>query len=164
MNVISQILQLILGIFLALSILVGGGVATALYFINRTSAPPPKPIYSNDKPEVKAQASKDNPETNKEAQAKPSPSPKPTPSVSPKAEESPKPLPPGAYYATVTWPQGLIVRGEPSLNSQQISGVGYNTKVIVLQDSDDKAWQKIRVEGSEQEGWVKAGNTKKVDE
>ncbi|WP_323808708.1 hypothetical protein [Nostoc sphaeroides] len=34
----------------------------------------------------------------------------------------------------------------------------------MLEENQDKSWQKIRLEGSEQEGWVKAGNTQKVDE
>jgi hypothetical protein len=42
--------------------------------------------------------------------------------------------------------------------------VGFNQKIIILEESEDKGWQKIRLEGSEQEGWVKAGNTEKVDE
>ena len=163
---IINILKYTLGIFLALAILAGGGVAAALYFMNRTSAPPAKPIFANDSPAVRGENPK--PPVAKAAKGASTPkakgeaSPKPTPT--PKASESPKPLPPGAYQARVTWNQGLILRAEPNLDAERIGGVGYNSRVIVVQESEDKVWQKIRLESGEQEGWVKAGNTQKVDE
>ncbi len=41
-----------------MAILIGGGVATALYFMNRSATIPPKPVYANDSPQVRAQAPK----------------------------------------------------------------------------------------------------------
>jgi cytoskeletal protein RodZ len=167
---ILNILKFVLGIFLALTILVGGGVAVALYFMNRTSAPPTKPIFANDSPQVRGQAQKVGlTEKDKKSGYKLEDKPKATPKPTPKPEESPKPeepksLPPGAYRARVTWEQGLSVRSQPQVDAERVGGVGFNSKVIVLQQSDDKAWQKIRIEGGEQEGWVKAGNTEKIDE
>lgn len=154
---LSNILKTILGILLAMAILVGGGAALAIYFMNRTSMTPPKPVFSNDKAAVKAQATKT-----------PTPgattAPKPKPTVTKSAsEEQEKPLPPGAYPATVTWPQGLILRAEPKINAERLGGIGFNAKVIVLELSSDKTWQKIRIESSGKEAWVKAGNTKKVE-
>jgi hypothetical protein len=163
---LSNILKLILGVFLAMSILVGGGAALAIYFMNRTSINPPKPVFSNDKASVKAEAAKTptpGASTAANSQVKSTPKPKPVVTKSPE-EESEKPLPPGAYPATVTWPEGLILRAEPEINAPRIGGVGFNAKVIVLQLSDDKTWQKIRIESSQEEAWVKAGNTKKVEE
>jgi hypothetical protein len=161
-----NILKYTLGIFLALAILAGGGVAAALYFMNRTSAPPTKPIFANDSPAVRGEKPKATvPKVAKAAskpEAKGKASPKPTPT--PKASEPPKSLPPGAYQARVTWNQGLILRAEPNLDAERIGGVGYNSRVIVVQQSEDNVWQKIRLEDGEQEGWVKAGNTQKVDE
>ncbi len=153
---LSNILKVIFGVLLAIAILVGSSAALAIYFMNRTSLTPPKPVFSNDKASVKAQAAK-----TPTPGAKTAPKPKPTP-TKPALEEQEKPLPPGAYPATVTWPQGLILRAEPKLNAERLGGIGFNAKVIVLQLSNDKTWQKIRIESSGKEAWVKAGNTKKV--
>ncbi|KAF3888676.1 MULTISPECIES: SH3 domain-containing protein [Nostocales] len=168
---IGNIFKFILGISLALAILVGGGVATALYFMNRTSTPPPKPIFANDLPTVKgknpkavvskstAKKSNSQPETKAETSADSTPDP----TESPKAkEEAPKKLPPGAYRARVTWPQGLSLRAEAQTEAERIGGVGFNSRVIVLQENG--GWQRIRIVGSDQEGWVKTGNTQKVNE
>ncbi|ARV62802.1 peptide-binding protein [Nostocales cyanobacterium HT-58-2] len=167
---IVNILKYTLGILLAIAILVGSGFATALYFINRTSAPPAKPIFANDSPSVKGQkpkapVAKETKSASKpEAKSEASPKATPTPTTSAQATEAPKPLPSGAYQARVTWNRGLILRVEPNQDAERIGGVGFNSRVIVLQQNEDKSWQKIRLENSEQEGWVKAGNTQKVDE
>ncbi|RUR86151.1 SH3 domain-containing protein [Chlorogloeopsis fritschii PCC 9212] len=174
-NMLVGILKFVLGFLLAIAILIGGGVATALYLMNRISALPAKPIYANDKPAVKAQAPKPNNQTSKEqvktssgAFIQESPSPNPSSTEKPKeelkTEESPKPLPSGAYQARVTWQQGLTMRKEPTADAERVGGVGFNQKVIILEESSDKAWQKIRLEDGTQEGWIKAGNTQKVDE
>lgn len=161
---LSNILKTILGVLLAMAILVGGGAALAIYFMNRTSINPPKPVFSNDNASVKAEAAKTptpGATTAANSPSKSTPNPQPTPTKSPLEEE--KPLPPGAYQATVTWSQGLILRAEPQVNAERLGGVGFNAKVIVLEFSDDKTWQKIRIEDSGKEAWVKAGNTQKVE-
>ena len=109
---LSNILKLILGVFLAIAILVGGSAALAIYFMNRISANPPKPVFSNDKAEVKAQAAKTPTPGATAANSKGKTTAKAKPAVT-KTPEKPaeKPLPAGAYPATVTWPQGLILRG-----------------------------------------------------
>ncbi|BAY74691.1 SH3 type 3 domain-containing protein [Nostoc linckia NIES-25] len=166
----SGLIKYILGFFLAIAVLIGGGVAVALYFMNRTGIPPAKPIFSNDSPSVKAQAPKAT-----EPGGKPTPtpnttkspssaSPTPTPTESPKPTPSPTPLPSGAYRGRVSWAEGLSLRAQPNQDGERIGGVGFNQKIIVLEESEDKAWQKIRLEDSGQEGWVKAGNTEKTDE
>ncbi len=100
---------------------------------------------------------------------KPKPKPKatstptPTPTPSPTTTETPKPLPPGAYHGRVIWPQGLGLRTEPQQDAQRVGGAAFNQKIIILEESNDKAWQKIRVEGTNQEGWVKAGNTERSE-
>ncbi|NJM72807.1 MAG: SH3 domain-containing protein [Scytonema sp. RU_4_4] len=169
---IVNVLKYTLGILLAIAILAGGGIATGLYLMNRTSILPTKPIFANDSSSVKGQnpkatvvkGAKETSTPKAKGEASPKPTPKPTPS--PKAAESPKSLPPGAYQARVTWNQGLILRAEPNQDAERIGGIGFNARVIVLEQSDDNVWQKIRIEGDEskQEGWVKAGNTQKVDE
>ena len=160
---LSNILKVILGVLLAMAILVGGSAALAIYFMNRTSINPPKPVFSNDNAAVKAEAAKTptpGATTAANPQTKTTPKPKPTPTTSAEQE---KPLPPGAYPATVTWPQGLILRAEPGANGERLGGVGFNAKVVVLESSSDKNWQKIRIESSGKEAWVKAGNTRKVE-
>ncbi len=161
---VSNLLKYILGVFLAIVVLIGGGVATALYFMNRTGIAPTKPIFANDSPEIKAQAPKtpgaSPAPTPVEAQT---PQPNATPTLSPDTAESKKPLPAGAYKARVTWSKGLSLRAEPKQDSGRVGGVGLNQKIIVLEETEDKVWQKIRLEGTDTEGWVKAGNTQKVD-
>ncbi|AFY33757.1 SH3 domain-containing protein [Calothrix sp. PCC 7507] len=156
----SSVLKFILGIFLAIAILGGSGLATALYFINRTATQPAKPVFSNDNPAKSPKVT----EAKAKTTSKPESSAKPTPTESPKTQESPKPLPPGAYRGVVTWPQGLGLRAEPQQEAARVGGVGFKQKVIILEESSDKAWQKIRLESGEQEGWVKAGNTERSDE
>jgi len=174
-----ELLKYILGFLLAIAILIGGGIATALYFMNRISAPPAKPIFANDKsPVVKSQTRKpqiqipkDTKDTVKASPAAfieessfPTPSSTEKPQEEPKkVEKSPTPLPPGAYQARVTWQQGLILRKEPSLDAERVGGINFNQKVVVLEESSDKAWQKISLEDGTQ-GWIKAGNIKKIDE
>jgi hypothetical protein len=150
-----NLLKVILGFTLAIAVLLGTGLTVALYFVNRTAITPPKPMFTNDyppkptkKPEVTAKS---------EATPKSTSSPKPTPT------ESPKSLPPGAYKGTVTWPQGLSIRSAPDVNSSSNGGVAANIEVIILEESGDKKWQKIRVGDTDKEGWVKAGNIKRSE-
>ncbi|MCC5641634.1 SH3 domain-containing protein [Nostoc sp. CHAB 5824] len=167
---LSGLTKFILGFLLAIAVLIGGGATIALYFMNRTGIPPAKPVYSNDSPSVKAQAPKaTEPGGGKSTltpgtKADSSPSSTSTPTESPKATPSPKPLPSGAYRGRVSWAEGLSLRSQPNQEAERIGGVGFNQKIIILEESQDKAWQKIRLEDSKQEGWVKAGNTEKVDE
>ncbi|BAZ67418.1 MAG: SH3 domain-containing protein [Pelatocladus maniniholoensis HA4357-MV3] len=164
---VIQIFKYIFGFTLAIAILIGGGFAMALYFMNRVSAPPPKPTYANDQPLVKtqppkSQTSKTN-QVSLEESSSTSNSQK-TPKQTPKPEESTEPIPAGAYKARVTWKQGLRLRKEPTPDAERVGGVAFNQKVIVLEESSDNDWQKIRLENGDQEGWVKSGNVAKIDE
>ena len=149
---ISRFFSLILGLFLASSVLVllSGGVVFVLYFTNQTALPPGKPLFSNEPPPLKSESS---PKAEVQATPNPNPTPNPTPTET---------LPPGAYEATVTWAEGLSMRGEPNQEAARTGGVGANEKIIVLEESQDGKWQKILTE-SKQEGWVKNGNTQRVD-
>jgi hypothetical protein len=172
---VSNLFKYLLGFILAIAILIGSGVAATLYFINQSSRVPPKPIYANDEPDVRASAgfnttkvssttaptTKPSPVANKTPETEPTT--KPTPKATEKATTELEPLPPGAYNARVTWPQGLSLRSEPKTDAERVGGAGFNQKVIVIEESEDKVWQKVRLEGTDQEGWVKSGNTKKDD-
>lgn len=166
-----NILKFLFGFALAIAILVGGGVATALYFINRNAVSPAKPIFANDETPVTTPGAKpgkskftvaSTQKEKKDTESTSKPSPQSTESAEDeKASES---LPPGAYKARITWSQGLILRSKPDLDAESVGGVAFNKKVIVLEASQDKAWQKIRVVDTDEEAWVKAGNTERADE
>lgn len=126
-------------------------MAAALYFAAKLTATPERPVFPNDKKVVQI------------ANAKPRSTPKASPVSESSDTPSPKPLEPGAYRALVTQPIGLILRDSANRDANRIGGVGYNEKVVVLEDSPDKEWQRIRVEDGNREGWVKGGNTEKVD-
>ncbi|HAZ43994.1 MAG TPA: peptide-binding protein [Cyanobacteria bacterium UBA11369] len=168
----SGIFKFLLGFLIAISLLVGSGVAVALYFVTKLTAPPPKPIFANDKPIAKPNPS---PVANKPAPAPvPAVSPatnaaetvsaaQPEASPSPTETASPKPLEPGAYRARVTWRNGLIMRDSPGTDSQRIGGIGYNQQIVVVTESEDKRWIKVRIEENNEEGWVKAGNVERIE-
>ncbi|MBE9247865.1 SH3 domain-containing protein [Dolichospermum sp. LEGE 00240] len=153
---LTNLLKVILGFVLAIAVLLGTGLTVALYFVNRTAVTPPKPMYPNDNPSFSAK----KPKAIAKSPPKKPTTPKPTssPTATPTPTESPKPLPPDAYEGTVTWADGLSMRSEPDANSSTIGGVGGNKKVIILEESADKKWQKIRIPDTDKEGWVKSGN------
>jgi uncharacterized protein YgiM (DUF1202 family) len=146
----SSLVKLFLGFVIAITLLVSGSVALALIFINRASSPPPKPIFANDST-VKKAANITKPKTSTLA-TKNAPKTKPSPSLAS-----------GSYPARVTWNQGLSLRTEPSLDAERIGSLDYNQKIVVLQQSKDEKWQQIRLDDSELQGWVKAGNTERVN-
>ena len=151
MNSVYSVFKFLVGFLLAIVLMAGASVAAALYFAAKLTTAPERPVFPNDKTavQVAGAASKST------AQA----SPVSTSSDAP----SPKPLEPGAYRALVTQPIGLILRDTGSRDSNRIGGVGYKEKVVVLEESPDKEWQRIRVEDGNREGWVKGGNTERVE-
>lgn len=161
----SRIVQLFLGIIIGLSLIVGGAAATGYYFLSRLTEEPPRPVFTEENPQEKAEAEaspEDSPETATETppedtEAAPEPSPSPEP------EEDPDELQGNEYRATVTWPEGLSLRDSPGANAERIGGIAYNKEMIVIEESEDGNWQKVRLPGSGQEGWVKAGNAERVD-
>ncbi len=146
----SSLVKLVLGFVIAITLLVSGSVALALIFINRASSPPPKPIFANDSSALKKAAKITKPTTS--IATKETPKTKPSPSLAS-----------GSYPARVTWNQGLSLRAEPSLDAERIGSLDYNQKIVVLQQSKDEKWQQIRLDDSELQGWVKAGNTERVN-
>ena len=151
---LSNLLKLILGFVMAIAILIGSGVTVAFYFINRNLIPPPKPIFANDGTSLPQEA----PQT---TEVNIISTPEPTPTETP-PETPTETLPPGAYRGRVIWTEGLSVRSEPTLDAPRVAGVGVNEELIILEESQDKRWQKIRTQ-SQQEGWVRIGNTEKID-
>ena len=159
---LSGLFQFILGFILGVVLLAVGATGVAYIFFARMAAPPPKPMFSEHKQEKPTAASTTTTETTQtkaavQEQAISESTPEPS------AEEKEE-LPSGAYRARVTWPQGLSLREEPTIESNRVGGVDYNRELIVLEDSDDKKWQRVRLPGSGQEAWVKAGNVKKIED
>lgn len=145
--------KLVLGVALALVLLSLTGVATARYFMAKLSVLPPRPVFDNDVVT----------EQPVETEAPAAPQPQPATSSQPEAAPLPE-TPPGSYQAVVVQPIGLVMRSGPGTEHQQLGGVDYNDQVLVLESSEDGRWIKVRVAGSGQEGWVKAGNTQNVSE
>lgn len=156
----SGIVKFLIGFVIAIGLLAGAGVAGALYFITKLTAPPERPVFANERNLNKVQpvAAKTEP---------PGTSTPTTTEVStstPTSENGEKALEPGAYKGRVTWSSGLSLRSNPGSDSERIGGVAYNEVVVVLSESDDKRWVKIRSENSSNEGWVRARNIKRVEE
>ena len=174
-STISSIVQFILGFILGVALIAAVGAGIAYYYFTKMSSHvPKKPVYeeetksfsSNQKDTVPKENSSITPESTTEPKLIPkaTPEPEPIPEPEPEPETIPEPepeLPPNAYFARVTWPQGLSLRAEPSLDAERIGGIGFNAKIIILEYSSDKKWQRIRIPESQREGWVKAGNVKK---
>ncbi|MDJ0647585.1 MAG: SH3 domain-containing protein [Xenococcaceae cyanobacterium MO_188.B19] len=157
LRVISNTLQFILGFVLGVSLI--GGVAVGAgyyYFTKMSSSVPKKPVYEEETAN-KSVINKSQTEDSETIFAD-------VPLFPGESGTAPEPekIPNNAYYARVTWPQGLSVRAEPSLNSTRVGGVGYNAKILILEQSSDKKWQRIQIPDNKKEGWVKAGNVKRV--
>lgn len=160
----SGIVKFLIGFVIAIGLLAGAGVAGALYFVTKLTAPPERPVFANEKGANKV----------KPVAAKPQPSAASTPTAtqvstntntpSPTTETKENSLEPGTYKGRVMWSNGLSVRDNPSSDAERIGGVAYNEVVLVLSQSDDKVWVKIRSENGSNEGWVKARNIKRVEE
>jgi hypothetical protein len=55
------------------------------------------------------------------------------------------------------------VRAEPDVDSERLGGVEYDQELIVLETNPEETWQKIQIPDSNVQGWVKAGNLRKID-
>lgn len=151
---LAGVAKFVVGVSLAIALMLGGSIMVGLYFMYRVSSHPPKPVFPNEKVAATAKATPQTATAQFESKLSEAKS-----TVSKTA--SPEPLAPGTYKARVNWSQGLSMRSEPSADAQRIGGLDYNQQVIVLQESTDKNWQKVRLADGEQEGWIKAGNIEK---
>lgn len=143
MRIVYGLIKFLIGFILALAILAGGSVAAALYFVTRLTELPPRPVFDNEQPIAKSSSAQSS-------------------SKKQNPQENSNSLPPGSYRARVVWPDGLILRDRPSYDANSIGGIEYNKNVILLETTSDKEWEKVRLEDSNQEGWVKGGNTEKI--
>ncbi|HEY9726205.1 MAG TPA: SH3 domain-containing protein [Chroococcales cyanobacterium] len=154
---LSGIAKFLLGFTIGILLLAGSGAAAAYYFWTKLSVTPPKPVFAEERP-------KPSPVAKKATSLKTVSSKSPGLSSPPTPKETPKPLPPGAYKARVTWSEGLIVRDAPSVEGNRVGGVALNQEVIVLKDSPDGKWQQVRITAEgEQDGWVRSGNVARMN-
>jgi hypothetical protein len=151
----SGVIKVLVGLAIALSILAIAGVM-AYNYIAQMTALPPKPTFPNDQPSTKAKPSI--------AVAQPTNKPKPKPTPTPSASPSPSPTDAATYSARINLSQGLNVRDAPSVDANRIGGVDYNEQITVLEESADGEWQRIRVESSGLEGWIKSGYSERSNE
>lgn len=151
MSIFSGLIKFLIGFILALAILAGGSVAAGLYFVTRLTELPPRPVFDNEQP-VKPKPSSPTPAAKQNTPA----------NSSSNSSANSTTLAPGTYLARVIWQDGLILRDRPSFDAKSIGGVDFNKNVIVLETTSDKEWERVRVEGANQEGWVKGGNTEKI--
>lgn len=149
---LSGISKFILGVLLAAAILFGAGISLTRYLLARLATPPPRPVFANDP----------SPSPVAAVAASPAPAAEATPAASPTPESSPSPSPSQGYQARVVQPIGLILRQDASAEAPQVGGVEYNQEIVVLEDSPDGGWQKVRL-GNGTEGWVKGGNTERIN-
>ena len=151
---VLNILQLLIGITLGLALMVGGSLAAGYYIFTKLSVTPERPTFAEEKP--KQPIINASPANKNKTSPSPILSPAPSPvTPSPEAE-------PGLYKGVINWSDGLILRDAPGNSSNRIGGVGYNQQVVVLEESTDQNWQKIRIVATGKVGWVKAGNMDKI--
>ncbi len=162
---LSATVQFILGFILGISLIAGISGTIIFAYYKRMSVAPKKPVFSEVQPSPKSESK--NTETTtaigplesdilKDEQEQLETDPEAN------SEELDAELPPNAYRAVVTWPEGLSLRAEPSLNAGKIGGIEHNATIIILEDSADGQWQRVRLPWSKQEGWVKGGNTERT--
>ena len=157
---LSATVQFILGFVLGIGLIVGISGAFIFAYYQKMSVLPKKPEFPE--PEVSIEA---NPEPVKteieplESTTEPEPEPKPELEAEAPLEVE---LPPNAYRAVVTWPEGLSLRAEPNLDAERVGGIETKATIVILENSADGKWQRVQLPWNGQEGWVKAGNTKKV--
>lgn len=144
----SSITKFLIGSVLGVAILIGSGAVIAYFLLAKLAEPPSKPYFANDKPIT----------TDASSETKVTPTPATTDSTTDTA-----PLEPGAYRARVIYSGGLSLRDSPSVDAARIGGVEYNQQIVILEESPDKRWQRVRLESGDTEGWIKAGNIERLN-
>jgi hypothetical protein len=144
-KVLRGLLSLISGIAIAIAFVAAGGVIAVRYIVTQIATAPPRPAFTND-PQPGAIA------------------PAPAVIAPVPAAPAPSPLPPGAYRARVTQPIGLVLRSAPNRSGARLGSVDYNDRVIVLGNSPDQRWQRVRLGETGPEGWVRSGNTRRIED
>jgi len=160
---LSATVQFILGFVLGISLIAGTTGTLVFAYYQRMSVLPKKPVFSETEVAEEAVTS-DLDQTEIEplestVDSEPEPEPE---SVAVEAVTPEPQIPPNAYRATVTWPEGLSLRAEPEIDAERVGGIETKATIFILENSTDGKWQRVQLPWNGQEGWVKAGNTKKL--
>lgn len=158
---LSATIQFILGFVIGISLIAGVSGAAIYAYYQKMSVLPKKPNFPKvtASPESATEPADDIDIEPLESTTVP-PDEAEADAVEP--EEAEPELPPNAYRAVVTWPEGLSLRSEPSIDADRIGGIGADATIIILEDSADSQWQRVRLPWNGQEGWVKGGNTERT--
>ncbi len=152
--------KLLLGLFFALMLLSLASVAAARYFMAKLAVLPDRPTFENDVAlvaDVETEPTEATDETEAETEAEAPPTEPETPVADPALE-------PGAYTAMVTQPIGLVLRDGPGTQYNQMGGIENNERMVVLEESEDRQWLRVRIPSTSQEGWVRAGNSRRLED
>lgn len=174
---LSATVQFILGFVLGISLIAGISGAMVFAYYKKMSVSPKKPEFPEVAvPQDEVTADIDTETEDKETEAieplestteEPveEPVPEEVDETTPPEEEEPPSeaeLPPNAYRAEVTWPEGLSLRAEPSVDAERVGGIESKATIFILEDSADGNWQRVQLPWNGQEGWVKGGNTRQL--
>jgi len=150
--------KVMLGMVVALLLMSLAGIVTVRYFMARLAVQPPKPIFENDTP-IQSDI---NSATTSAATA--TLSPDSTPAAIATATPTPEPsASPEGYEAIIIQPIGMVLREGPGTSFERAGGIDYNETVIVLEESVDQEWMRVRLPDTGQEGWIKSGNTRRLN-
>jgi hypothetical protein len=158
------------GFFLAIALLFAAGVASTRYLITKLTTTPERPVFTNETavppPDAESVEGADPPIAAND------PTETVNPSLPPEVQDDSEAQDTAdnqnaadneeGYRAIVTQPIGLILRADSTQESRRITGLAYDTEIEILGESPDQAWLRVRIPGSDIEGWVKAGNTAPV--
>ena len=161
---LSTTIQFILGFVLGIGLIAGVSGAAIYAYYQKMSISPKKPVFSQARSsESVADLADDSTDIEPLESSAMEAEPEVIESDTVEEEVPAEPeLPPNAYRAVVTWPQGLSLRSEPSINAGRTGGIGADASIIILEESADGKWQRVRLPWSGQEGWVKGGNTQRT--
>ena len=158
---LSAAIQFIIGFAIGISLIAGLSGAAIYAYYQKMSVLPRKPDF----PEATVASESDGDVADESVDIEPLES---NTVIEDEAQAEPEvvepELPPNAYRAVVTWPEGLSLRSEPSIDAGRIGGIGADASIIILEDSADGKWQRVRLPWSGQEGWVKGGNTQRTSD
>ncbi|NEP55276.1 MAG: SH3 domain-containing protein [Moorea sp. SIO3C2] len=165
MRILIGLIKFILGVSLAIAIIGVSGLYGARYVMTRLTAPPERPIFPEEgnAPSEGASGNAETVSVESTSEVAPDSAPDSSNEQGSAPVTPEEPLEPGAYQARVIQPIGLILRQGPDVSTTQIGGIAYNEQVVVLSESSDQRWIKIRLADSGVEGWVKNGNTEPLN-
>jgi hypothetical protein len=159
---LSGLAKFVVGFVAGIVLILFGSALAGLYLFSTLSGSPPKPVFTEERQQKKLTNINTKSSTVAATNSKLVSSTPASPSQSSSVSQQPQ-LEPGGYKARVKRQSGLSMRSEANFESNKVGGIAYNQEVVVIQDSDDKQWQKVQVVETNQEGWVKTGNLERAD-